>query len=1114
MIIKNSLGLSIEFLENGSIRSIEAHPIRISLKPATLFSRSGANLFLRKRSGNIEYKALLGPESKSRFIVHGNCYHAKGSWDGIDYQVALRLSENSMSWQFVIDITGHSAQEEELDLICVQDVGLKQATDGLVNEYYVSQYLERRILEDENHGSVVCCRQNMKEATGHPWLMAVCKNGAKSASTDGMQFYGKTCRATGIPEGLIADGLGGEYAGESSVIALQEVPLRLGAGGHHRSVFMFTYIPDHPLATSSDDLKRLPGLISEFSDAFTAPVTDQWLNPVINLFNNSSFLPVDDLDEDELTRFFGNDRRHCERDGDRLLSFFCRESNHVILRTKEILTDRPHAHIMQARAGYVPDEDILSTTSFASGIFNSHLSQGNTNFNVLLSICTSQFNLGLEAGQRIFVETGSKWFLLGIPSAFEMGLNHCRWIYKSGGHCYQVRTWTSKKGPQVNMDFTVIGGENVKLIITHDFDPLNQWSVTPGSSAHEYVAKPRDGSMITGKFPRAQFRIMVDRDHSHDHACSDELLFTDNKGRGSSLFIISTERTSVFSMSFIGEVRSEYQAYMMEDADRQWLADCQDARSAWHDLSLNLSLHGEQQDLAAIGEILPWFGMNALTHYLTPYGLEQFSGAAWGTRDVAQGPIDLLLTMGKYQEARQVLKIIFSNQNPDGGWPQWWMFDSYQSIRADSSHGDIFYWCLIALANYIKITGDFHILDEMLPYYQQKGTDPGDRTPLSEHVDRLINMIIHSFIPGTALVPFDGGDWNDSLQPVSKELAQRMISSWTVEMNYQAFKEYQHVYEMAGNRIESSELNEICGKIKADFNRYLVKDGVVAGYGLLEEDGNISVLLHPDDTTTGIHYSILPMERGILSGIFTEAQAQHHQDLIEMHLKGPDGARLMDRPLTYKGGIQAIFQRAESSTHFGREIGLMYVHEHIRYTESLALTGRADAFVKALRQAIPVGYREIVPCGDIRQANCYYSSSDVAFRNRYEADERYDDVIAGKMTLRGGWRVYSSGPGIYISLIINRLLGLRIKSGNVIIDPVMPNSLDGLSVFIDFLGQRIRFDYSIKEGNYSPKSVSINGEPVQFAVEENKYRQGGAVIDTDQFIAKLVLKENVVVIRL
>ncbi|MCK7541941.1 MAG: hypothetical protein MZV63_69170 [Marinilabiliales bacterium] len=63
-----------------------------------------------------------------------------------------------------------------------------------------------------------------------------------------------------------------------------------------------------------------------------------------------------------------------------------------------------------------------------------------------------------------------------------------------------------------------------------------------------------------------------------------------------------------------------------------------DAREVWNDLSRGLSLGGEQADIAAIREILPWYGMNALTHFLTPYGLEQFSGAAWGTRDVSQGP--------------------------------------------------------------------------------------------------------------------------------------------------------------------------------------------------------------------------------------------------------------------------------------------------------------------------------------------------------------------------------------------------------------------------------------------------------------------------------------------
>ena len=45
----------------------------------------------------------------------------------------------------------------------------------------------------------------------------------------------------------------------------------------------------------------------------------------------------------------------------------------MVLRAKEILADRPHGHIMQAKAGYEADENIASTTPFAFGDFNSHL---------------------------------------------------------------------------------------------------------------------------------------------------------------------------------------------------------------------------------------------------------------------------------------------------------------------------------------------------------------------------------------------------------------------------------------------------------------------------------------------------------------------------------------------------------------------------------------------------------------------------------------------------------------------------------------------------------------------------------------------------------------------
>ena len=1114
MKIKNIPGLSFEFLENGSLKNIDVDPIRISLKPATPYSKSGANIWLRKRTNPFEYKALLGPESNSSFKVGEKEFIAKGNWAGLDYVCVLQLSKNSLSWQWSIDIKNMSDDIVELDLIYVQDVGLKQVTAGLINEYYVSQYIERLILNDRNFGAVVCCRQNMKESVGNPWLMIACKNRGMSASTDGMQFYGKTFRETGVPEGLLGDSLGGEYSGESSVVALQEKPFKLSGRDNHRSVFVATYLPDHPNATSDEDLIRLSDLIPEFGDEVISQESNELFAPEKNLFNTSRFLPVDDLSEQELIRFFGSEKRHCEVENGQLLSFFCKQNNHVVLRAKEIIVDRPHAHIMQAEAGYAPDENIVSTTSFAYGVFNSHLTQGNTNFNVLLSVCSSPFNLEPGTGQRIFVNIDGLQYLLGVPSAFEIGLNHCRWIYKYGDYCFQVRCWTSKEAPQVNMDFKVISGKNVRLLITHHFDNTNGWNIVPGSTTGEYMAKPKSDSMIAGKFPRAQFRIIVNSINADYKACGDEVLYINKKSQGNSLFVLDVQKTSDFCLSFIGEVCTTTKTERIEDADNQWLSDCQDAQSVWQDLCLNLSLKGDNGDIAAIREIMPWYGMNALTHYLTPYGLEQFSGAAWGTRDISQGPFDLLLCMEKYKEARQILRIIFSNQNPDGGWPQWWMFDSYSNIRADSSHGDVYYWCIIALSNYIKVTGDLKILDEMLPFYHEKGGSNAEKKRLSDHIDRLIKMVVDSFIPGTALVPFDGGDWNDSLQPVSRELAQRMISSWTVEMNYQAFMQYQLVFELTGNKRKTRELKKICERIKTDFNKYLVKDGIVAGYGLLEEDRSISVLLHPGDTKTGIRYSILPMNRGIISEIFSKEQADHHQNLIEQHLKGPDGARLLDHPLKYKGGIQTLFQRAESSTFFGREIGLMYVHEHIRYAESLARTGKADAFMKALRQAIPVAYRDIVPCGDFRQSNCYYSSSDVIFSNRYEADKLYDEVIMGNITLKGGWRVYSSGPGIYIGLIVSQLLGLRTEFGNIIIDPVIPHSLDGLSASIDFMGHSMTLKYTLRESSFSPKAISINGKDVKFTYENNKYRQGGAVIRGDQFITMLNLQDNIVEIQL
>jgi len=214
-------------------------------------------------------------------------------------------------------------------------------------------------------------------------------------------------------------------------------------------------------------------------------------------------------------------------------------------------------------------------------------------------------------------------------------------------------------------------------------------------------------------------------------------------------------------------------------------------------------------------------------------------------------------------------------------------------------------------------------------------------------------------------------------------------------------------------------------------------------------------------------------------------------------LLAADGARLFDRPLPYHGGLQRRFQRAESSPFFGREIGLLYTHAHLRYAEAMAHLGDADAFFQALRQANPVGLREAVPSARLRQANCYTSSSDAEFADRYDASARYDAVRTGAVGVEGGWRVYSSGAGITVRLVRERLLGLRRRRSSIGIDPVLPRALDGLTARVEIAGRPVELRYRVGPRGHGPQSLSCNGAPLPFAREPNPYREGGAVVSID-----------------
>jgi CRISPR-associated protein Csx3 len=349
-------------------------------------------------------------------------------------------------------------------------------------------------------------------------------------------------------------------------------------------------------------------------------------------------------------------------------------------------------------------------------------------------------------------------------------------------------------------------------------------------------------------------------------------------------------------------------------------------------------------------------------------------------------------------------------------------------------------------------------------------------------------------------------------------MGRTLTSSWTVTLHHQALTTLADGLRVVdGLRIVgdhgdlASSLVAEAAEVAADLHRYLVVDGELAGYAQLDPpdaNGVVAVsrlLVHPRDAETGLSHGSLQMIHALGSSLFDPTQAAHHVALVREHLMGVDGVRLFDRPPAYYGGPMRHFQRAETATFVGREIGLMYVHAHLRWCEAMAHWGDAEALWQGIAQVLPPATVQVVPGARRRQANAYPSSSDAAVLDRAEFARRYAEVLTGATGLEGGWRIYSSGPGVLVRVIAQSLFGIRRRGSTVVIDPVLPSRLDGLAVEVPLDGGVLRVRYRVglrghrPRGHgprgHGPRDVRLGGRVLASTRVEHPYREGGLVVD-------------------
>jgi cellobiose phosphorylase len=1119
--ISNSSELSISFFAHGGLFQVNAKGIMVNQVLGHPIDGSMQNLYLRIKTNNhISYYPLLGPTANNECSVGSQSATWTGEIESLHYSCSLVLDEKELAWNWNVDINNLSTQDVSCDVIYTQDLGLANEGSVRINEAYCSQYIDHHVFDTDN-GYAIASRQNQKTSEGHTWIIQGSLQKNIGYVTDGFSFYGLSYKETGVPQALLEPRLCSEKSQyELAFIALQSEEHILNPGSTQSLNFFAQVQLNHPLATSDEDISAIKRASAHATQRCVAIEGTKKDKAPSSLFNKPLLFTGDTLSAEERDAFFPGNKRHEEREGKTLLSFFYDDHSYVTLKEKELCCERPHGHILRSGQSLEPGNDnILSTTSYMYGVFHSHLTLGNTSFNKFLSIMRSPLNIFKSSGQRVFVKIDKQWELLGLPSAYEVSRNHAKWIYRRGSLSIIVRSWTIVGSPVAH--FSIETEAPLEFLISHNLTlGNNEWenegSILIDNTTQSAILRAGQGAMLNDTFPEASFHVTTCQPDMVAQLGTDKLLLEEATSQFWPYLVYVTHATKSFSLSFTGDLYNEKDAanrcQYLSQKPIDFTSDYATSDVFWKELSHHFDLSiNDNEDILKIKDVLLWYMHNAMIHYSTPHGLEQFSGAAWGVRDVCQGPIELFLATGNMAPVRSILKMVFEQQYIDtGDWPQWFMFDRYVKIQHAESHGDIVIWPLKALSMYIEASNDLDFLNEELCYTNAETFDRTEtKEPLLAHVQKTIQTIEDRFIPDTALSCYGEGDWDDTLQPANEDMRKNMVSAWTVSLTYQTFSMLKRVFEQSQYDDMVKKLTLLTNNIQKDFNKYLVKDNITSGFVYFNEDKSIDYMIHPSDKKLGLTYRLLPMTRSMIAELFTPEQMKAHCAIIDEYLTFPDGVRLTDTPVSYGGGPRIFFRRADEAANFGREIGLQYVHAHIRYIEAMCKIGDAKKAYDAILKIIPITIQKAVPNAMIRQSNAYFSSSDGNFKDRYEAKQLFSKLKDGSIGVKGGWRIYSSGPGIFLSQVINNFIGLRSSFGDIVIDPVLPKSLDGLISHFTYNGKNMRFTFNIaKDGPYSVKEVLVNNIQATLTYEDNPYRQGGVRISGKEWKQLLTHTDN------
>ena len=481
----------------------------------------------------------------------------------------------------------------------------------------------------------------------------------------------------------------------------------------------------------------------------------------------------------------------------------------------------------------------------------------------------------------------------------------------------------------------------------------------------------------------------------------------------------------------------------------------EDVRNSWNRKLSSLQVNTPSIELNTF--INSWCIYQILTSRIYSKTAYYQSGGAIGYRDQLQDTLGL-----KYIDINYMKDFIIkaaSHQFIEGDVLHWWHEKTNLGVRTKFS--DDFLWLVYDTIEYIDFTEDYEILNIKIPYLQGERLKDNESEKCREYnvynkegtlFEHCIKSIERGINLGTNNLPKIGsGDWNDGFSNIGEK--GRGESIWLGFFLYDILNRFENILENLNREDLIKRYRLIKGILKEALNNF-AWDGEWYIRAVTDTNDIIGSKRNKECMIDSISQSF-----SVISEAGEKEKTKVAMENVEKYLVDRDEKliKLLTPPFRDEEYDPGYISKYKEGV---RENGGQYTHGVLWTCLAFSKLGYNDKAFELINMLNPI-----------------FHSNNNKLIKKYKVEPYVlaGDVYTNKdMYAKGGWTWYTGAASWYYKIIIENILGLKIKGNKLFINPNIPDDWDEFS--IRYLYKDSIYRINIKNiKNNSKKIIKING---------------------------------------